>query len=143
MDTFKIIDNNTVAWLRVTGSGNETSAHLLENGRITIMFCSFSETPNILRLYGTATEVLPNHEEWNQYYSFFPNIPGTRQIFIVQLETIQTSCGMSIPYYDYKGERNQLNNWAENKGIKGINSYWKEKNQLSIDGLKTKFYKKD
>ena len=107
------------------------------------MFCSFSGAPNILRLYGSATEVLPIHEDWNQYGSLFPKLPGARQIFIVQLETIQTSCGMSIPYYEYQGERNQLNEWAENKGVKGINSYWKEKNQLSIDGLKTKLYKKN
>ncbi|SEC48504.1 Pyridoxamine 5'-phosphate oxidase [Tenacibaculum sp. MAR_2009_124] len=141
MDTFKILDDKKVAWLSVTGSGNETSAHLLENGRITIMFCAFNGAPNILRIYGSAIEVLPENKEWNQYISLFPELPGTRQIFIVEIETVQTSCGMSLPYYEYQGERNQLNEWAENKGESGINTYWDERNQVSIDGLKTKLYK--
>ncbi|CAM1360311.1 pyridoxamine 5'-phosphate oxidase family protein [Tenacibaculum xiamenense] len=141
MDTFKILDEKKVAWLSVTGSGNETSAHLLENGRITIMFCAFNGAPNIVRIYGSAIEVLPEDEEWGQYISLFPELPGTRQIFLVNVETVQTSCGMSLPYYEYQGERNQLNEWAKNKGEEGINTYWEERNQVSIDGLKTKLNK--
>ncbi len=141
MDTFKILDDKKVAWLSVTGSGNETSAHLLENGRITIMFCAFNGAPNIVRIYGSAIEVLPGDEEWSQYISLFPELPGTRQIFLVNVETIQTSCGMSLPYYEYQGEREQLNDWAVGKGEDGINTYWEERNQVSIDGLKTKLYK--
>ena len=141
MDTFKILDDKKVAWLSVTGSGNETSAHLLENGRITVMFCAFNGAPNIVRIYGSAIEVLPEDEEWNQYISLFPELPGTRQIFLVNVETVQTSCGMSLPYYEYQGERNQLNEWAKNKGEEGINTYWEERNQVSIDGLKTKLNK--
>ncbi|WP_431167516.1 pyridoxamine 5'-phosphate oxidase family protein [Tenacibaculum halocynthiae] len=141
MDTFRILDENKVAWLSVTGSGNETSAHLIENNRITIMFCAFEGAPNILRLYGEATEIQEKDNEWNTYVDLFPKLPGTRQIFVVEITSAQTSCGSSIPFYEYLGERNQLNEWAEDKGKDGIESYWEEKNQESIDGLKTKFFK--
>lgn len=137
MDTFRIINNNTIAWLSVTGSGNETSAHILDTNRITIMFCSFEGAPNILRLYGKAIEVLPTHNTWNKYEALFPSLPGTRQIFIVTVESVQTSCGMSLPFYEYKGERNQLNDWATEKGKDGIEQYWNDKNKTSIDGLDT------
>ncbi len=137
MDTFRVLNENTVAWLSVTGSGNETSAHLLANNRITIMFCAFEGAPNILRLYGKAEELIPTHKKWNDYTKLFPTLPGTRQIFIVSIESVQTSCGMSIPFYEYQGERNQLNDWANEKGTDGIKNYWNEKNQTSIDGLST------
>ncbi len=138
MDTFRILSDTKVAWLSVTGSGNETSAHILENNRITIMFCAFEGAPNILRLYGTATEIQEEDTGWNSYIELFPKLPGTRQIFIVDLDTIQTSCGMSLPFYEYQGERTELNEWAEGIGKEGIAAYWEEKNQVSIDGLKTK-----
>ncbi len=137
MDTFRVLNENKVAWLSVTGSGNETSAHLLNDNRITIMFCAFEGAPNILRLYGKAEEVLPIHDKWSNYASLFPKLPGTRQIFIVSIESVQTSCGMSIPFYEYQGERNQLNDWATEKGEEGIKQYWNDRNQTSIDGLKS------
>ncbi|MGG8496000.1 pyridoxamine 5'-phosphate oxidase family protein [Tenacibaculum sp. TC6] len=140
MDSFRILNEHTVAWLSVTGSGNETSAHLLENNRITVMFCAFEGAPNIVRIYGSATEIQENDTEWENYSKLFPELPGARQIFIITVETVQTSCGMSIPFYEYKGERNQLNEWAESKGEAGIKTYWEEKNQVSIDGLKTKLF---
>ncbi|MFV0248245.1 MAG: pyridoxamine 5'-phosphate oxidase family protein [Tenacibaculum sp.] len=141
MDSFRILNDTKVAWLSVTGSGNETSAHLLENNRITIMFCAFEGAPNILRLYCTAVEILESDQNWNEYKKLFPEYPGVRQIFIADIQSIQTSCGMSVPYYEYKGEREQLNQWAEDKGEDGIKSYWDKINQQSIDGLKTKFFK--
>ena len=137
MDSFRVVNENKVLWLNVTGSGNETAAHLLENNRITIMFCSFEGAPNILRLYGKGKEIKPNDTEWKSVISLFPEIPGTRQIFEIDVESAQTSCGMSIPFYDYKGERNELNDWAKEKGESGIQQYWKEKNQTSIDGFPT------
>ena len=137
MDSFRVINENKVLWLNVTGSGNETAAHLLENNRITIMFCSFEGAPNILRLYGKGREIKPNDKGWKSVISLFSEIPGTRQIFEIDIESAQTSCGMSIPFYDYKGERNELNDWAEEKGESGIEQYWKDKNQTSIDGFPT------
>ena len=137
MDSFRVIDENRVLWLNVTGSGNETAAHLLENNRITIMFCSYEGAPNILRLYGKGKEIKEGDTSWNELISLFPKTPGTRQIFDITIETAQTSCGMSIPFFDYKGERNELNDWAEERGKEGIKQYWEDKNQTSIDGLPT------
>ena len=138
MDSFRVIDENRVLWLNVTGSGNETAAHLLENNRITIMFCSYEGAPNILRLYGKGKEIKEGDTSWNELISLFPKTPGTRQIFDITIETAQTSCGMSIPFFEYKGERNELNDWAEERGKEGIKQYWEDKNQTSIDGLPTK-----
>ena len=137
MDSFRVIDKNHVLWLSVTGSGNETAAHLAENERITIMFCSFEKAPNILRLYGKGKEIKPKDENWNELISLFPETPGTRQIFKISIESAQTSCGMSIPFFEFKGERNDLNDWATMQGKKGIENYWEDKNQSSIDGLPT------
>lgn len=141
MDSFRILEENRIIWLNVTGSGNETAAHLLENNRITLMFCSFEKSPNILRLYGKGKEIKEGDESWNELISFFPETPGTRQIFDITIESAQTSCGMSIPFFDYKGERNELNDWAKSKGKEGIKDYWKDKNQTSIDGLPTHIFK--
>ncbi|MFK8059908.1 MAG: pyridoxamine 5'-phosphate oxidase family protein [Polaribacter sp.] len=138
MDSFRVLNENRVLWLNVTGSGNETAAHLAENERITIMFCSFEKAPNILRLYGKGTEIKPNDKDWNDVISLFPETPGTRQIFDITVESAQTSCGMSIPFFEFKGERNDLNNWATEQGKTGIKNYWENRNQESIDGLPTK-----
>ncbi|KOY51651.1 pyridoxamine 5'-phosphate oxidase family protein [Polaribacter dokdonensis] len=137
MDSFRVLSENRVLWLNVTGSGNETAAHLLENKRITIMFCSFEKAPNILRLYGTGKEIKEGDASWNELIQLFPETPGTRQIFDIHVDSAQTSCGMSIPYYEFKGERNDLNNWAAEQGKEGIKQYWEDKNQTSIDGLPT------
>ncbi|MDH5326788.1 MAG: pyridoxamine 5'-phosphate oxidase family protein [Gammaproteobacteria bacterium] len=137
MDSFRIIDDNTVAYLDVTGSGNETAAHLLENGRITVMFCSFDEKPLILRLYGHGESIPTHHATWKDYVDLFTLLPGTRQIILIHVDSVQTSCGYAVPRYDYTGERDTLERWAEKKGEAGIRDYWKEKNQTSIDGLKT------
>ncbi len=137
MDSLRVLGENRVLWLNVTGSGNETAAHLLENPRITIMMCSFEGAPNILRIYGKGRAIHPTNAEWNDVVGLFPETPGTRQIFDISVESAQTSCGMSIPYYDYKGEREQLNDWAKEKGPEGIEQYWKDRNLTSIDGKPT------
>ncbi|MFD2529830.1 MULTISPECIES: pyridoxamine 5'-phosphate oxidase family protein [Polaribacter] len=137
MDSFRVVSENRVLWLNVTGSGNETAAHLLENNRITIMFCAFEGAPNILRLYGKGKEIKEGDTSWNDLINLFPETPGTRQIFDITVESAQTSCGMSIPFFEYKSERNELNDWAAEQGKEGISKYWKEKNQTSIDGLPT------
>jgi len=137
MDTFRVLDKNRVMWLNLTGSGNETAAHLLDDSRITIMFCAFEGAPNILRLYGTATAIHPKDDKWKDTISLFPEIPGARQIFDIQIESVQTSCGMSIPFYEFQKERNQLNKWAIDQGQEKIEHYWKERNSTSIDGIPT------
>ncbi len=137
MDSFRILDENRVLWLNVTGSGNETAAHLLENNRITIMFCAFEGNPMILRLYGTAKAYHPRDKEYQEFIDIFPSHVGARQIIDIQVEMVQTSCGMAVPYYEYKEERNQLIGWANDKGEEGIKAYWEEKNKVSLDGKET------
>jgi hypothetical protein len=138
IDTLRCIDSKTVAYLDLTGSGNETAAHLNENGRMTIMFCSFSAQPLILRLYGRGRVILPRHREWQDFYSLFDPVPGERQIMVLEIEGAQTSCGAGVPLYEFQGERKTIRHWAEKKGEQGLFEYWQEKNQKSIDGLPTK-----
>ena len=137
IDTFRCLDDQTVAYLDLTGSGNETSAHLIENGRMTIMFCSFNQQPLILRLYGQGSVVRPRDLEWEALDRLFFPTPGTRQIIKLSIESVQTSCGHGVPLYDYVGDRETLIRWAEKKGEDGLQQYWQEKNQISIDGLPT------
>lgn len=137
MDTFRCLNRQEVAYLDLTGSGNETSAHIGENGRLTIMFCSFSSQPLILRLYGQGQVIRPRDREWESLYRRFDPIPGTRQIIKLRLDCAQTSCGYGVPLYAYQGQRPKLQQWAEAKGEAGIQKYWQEKNQTSIDGLPT------
>ena len=137
MDSFRCLDRKTVAYLDLTGSGNETAAHIFENGRLTIMFCSFTEKTLILRLYGRGRVVRKNDEDWNRLYSNFTPIVGERQIIVLEIESVQTSCGFAVPVYELKEEREKLVEWAENKGENGLLEYRQTKNQISIDGLPT------
>ena len=134
---FRVLSPNRVGYLDLTGSGNETSAHLQENGRITFMFCAFEEPPRILRLYGQGKTILPNSSDWDSLYSLFMPIPGTRQIIIADIEKIQTSCGFGVPLYEYQGQRQTLVNWATKKGEEAVREYQQKKNLVSIDGLAT------
>lgn len=137
MYSLRVLSPNRVVWLSVTGSGNESAAHIAENGRMTVMFCSFAGAPMILRLYGNARAIYPRDAGWPELIEQFPNLPGTRQFFDLTVELVQTSCGMAVPLYDYQGDREALNQWAKKKGTDGIEAYQKEKNQVSIDGLPT------
>jgi len=143
MDSLRILDANRVVWLSVTGSGNETSAHIQENPRMTLMFVAFEGSPMILRVYGKAKVIHNNDPEWKDKISLFKPLPGTRQIFDLAVDLVQTSCGMGVPFYDFVEEREQLNNWANKKGEQGIKEYWKEKNQESIDGKPTHIIEKN
>jgi hypothetical protein len=137
MDSLRVIDKNRVAWLNATGSGNETSAHIQESPRMTIMFCAFAGSPLILRLYGKAKVIHHNDSEWEALYSLFEPIPGARQVFDLSIDLVQTSCGMAVPYFSHDGDRELLNEWATKKGGEGLKQYWEEKNQMSIDGIPT------
>ncbi len=138
MDTFRVLGPNRVAYLDATGSGNETAAHLADNGRLTFMFCAFDGKPLILRLYGRGRTVRPRDSAWAEFRPHFgPPMPGERQLIVAEVEGVQTSCGFGIPFFDYQGERTQLTDWAEAKGPDGVAAYWAEKNTRSIDGLPT------
>ncbi len=137
MESFRVLAPNRVMWLNLTGSGNETAAHLLQNSRMTIMFCSFEAKPLILRLYGTAKVYHPNTTEWGEYISLFPAQAGSRQLIEMEVEMVQTSCGFAVPFMEYKENRNTLEIWANKKGEEGIKDYWKEKNIVSLEGAET------
>lgn len=137
LDTLRVIDSNKVMWLNLTGSGNETAAHLLKNNRMTIMLCSFEGKPLILRLYGTAKIYHERDEEYQANIDLFPAIAGSRQIIEMTVNSVQTSCGYAVPFMDFKEERRQLNSWAEKQGKERIENYWKERNSKSIDGYDT------
>jgi len=139
-DTFRVLNDNKIAWLNLTGSGNETAAHLLKNNRMTIMFCDFDGKPLILRLYGKATIYHPRDPEFEKNVILFPELPGSRQIIEMEIDLVQTSCGYSVPLLDFKEERTILNSWAEKQGPKKMEEYWREKNAKSIDGFKTNIF---
>lgn len=138
MDSFRVINSNKISWLNLTGSGNETAAHLLKNNRMTIMFCAFDGKPLILRLYGTAKIYHPRDQQYHEFIELFPKTPGARQIIEMEVDLVQTSCGFAVPYMDYKEDRSILKDWAQKQGDKKIEEYWKEKNTKSIDGFETK-----
>lgn len=137
MDSLRVLDANRVLWLNVTGSGNETAAHLLEMPRMTLMFCAFNNSALILRLYGTARAIHATDADWPTLYSCFTPNPAARQIFDMKVDLVQTSCGMAVPFLDYIGDREELNEWAANKGEDGIRDYWRTRNPLSVDGKDT------
>lgn len=140
IDTFCCVDDSTIAYLDLTGSGNETAAHLHENGRITIMFCSFDVNPLILRLYGTGEVISKKSDRFERLHPLFPETPGERQIILLNIESVQTSCGFGVPIYELKQERQTLIDWAAKKGRSGIEEYQQKKNLESIDGLPTKLF---
>ena len=137
MDTFRVLSPLRVAYLDLTGSGNETSAHLLENGRITFMWCAFSGPPNIVRLYGNGRTILPGAPEWEELSALFPTYPGIRQIIIADIHRVLSSCGFAVPLMDYVGERDTLIRWAEARGEDGVITYQQTNNVCSVDGLPT------
>lgn len=133
-DCFRILDEKTVAYLDLTGSGNESSAHIQQNGRMTFMFCSFQGNPLILRLYGQGKVVKKGSERWHELHPRFPHYAGERQIIVLHIESVQTSCGYGVPIYDYQEDRTRLTVWTKPEPIE---DYWALKNQTSIDGLPT------
>jgi Pyridoxamine 5'-phosphate oxidase len=143
MDSFRVLNGNRVIWLNVTGSGNETSAHVQLNPRMTIMFCAFDGPPLILRLYGMARVVHKKDYDWKELFAHFNPLPGARQIFDLSIELVQTSCGMAVLYYEHTGDRELLSDWAKKMGDDGLMEYWEEKNQSSIDNIPTNIIAKN
>lgn len=139
MDTLNILSESRIVWLNLTGSGNETAAHVREYPRMTLMFCSFEATPLILRAYGTATVVHPRDKEWTAELNQFPNYAGSRQIFDLNIDLVQTSCGTGVPIMEFEKPRadEELIPYYEKMGKEGVEKYWLRKNKLSLDGAPT------
>jgi len=131
------LDASRLLFLNLTGSGNETAAHLLETNRITLMWTAFEGPPLILRVYGTAKAIHPSDGDWERYASVLPAQAGARQYFEIDVDQVQTSCGYQTPLMDYREDRSALRKWAEKKGPEGLRKHWAEKNATSIDGLPT------
>jgi len=134
-DSFRIIDPLTVAYQDFTGSGVETIAHLRENGRIVIAFCAFNGLPKIVRLHGKGEVVTQAHSEFAKLSAYFPQNAGMRAVIRVKVMRVSDSCGFGVPFFDYRGDRDALDAWAEAKGLAKLKEYRKEKNTKSIDGL--------
>jgi hypothetical protein len=137
LDSLRVLDEHTLAYLDLTGSSAETAAHLRTAPRMTMMFCSFATDALLLRVYGQGESVLPRDARWAALRALFPDHPGVRQIVVMQVESAQTSCGAGVPLMGYAGERGTLSEWARKKGEDGMAEYRREKNARSIDGLPT------
>ncbi len=140
LDTFRVLNNTRVGYLDLTGSECETAAHLAENGRLTIMFCSFEASPLILRLYGTGRVVHSRDADWAEVRPQFPTVPGERQIVLLEIESIMATCGFAVPLFDFRGDRDQLTNFTCKMGNERMDEYRHERNRLSIDGLPTHLF---
>lgn len=141
MDSLRILGPNRIIWRNLTGSGNETAAHLARVNRMTLMWCSFAQRPMIMRAYGTARTLHPRDDEFATLNGHFSASDGARQIYDMHVEMLQTSCGYAVPFFEHQGPRDILEKWAVEKGPEGIATYWKERNQQTIDGLPTHILK--
>lgn len=136
-DTFRVLSERQVAYLDFGGSGNETHAHLAADGRITLMFCAFDRSALILRIYGRGRAVLPQDDDWGMVAEHFALLPGTRQIFVIDVDSVQTSCGWGVPMMDLTHERDTLQKYHRQADP----VQWVEKTKArttSIDGLPTR-----
>lgn len=137
MDSLRVPDANRILWRNSTGSGNETAGHLLQVNRMTLMWCSFTEKPLILRAYGSARAIHKSDPAWEALNADFPPDVGARQIFDMTIEMVQTSCGFGVPFMTYDGERPDADAWCEAKGPEGIRRYWDDTNRATLDGFAT------
>src|SRR5262245_60564542 len=134
-DTLRVLDPKRIAYLDLTGSGNETAAHVCENARLTLMVCAFDGPPQIMRIYCRGRVVSRSSSEWTNIAPHFPELVGARQIIVGDVEFVQTSCGFAVPEMAVVQERNALFRWAGSKGENGLVQYRLANNVLSIDGL--------
>lgn len=134
-DSLAIIDDSTVAYLDLGGSGIETHAHLRENGRITLMFCAFEGPANILRIYGRGETVTFDDPGFGEKMKLFPSFARARGIVTVHIARVMDSCGWGVPFFDFKGERDQLRRWIDARPYGEWAERRYESNARSIDGL--------
>lgn len=137
LDSLRVLGPNRVVWLNGTGSGNETAAHLLDIPRMTLMFCAVEGKPLILRLYGTARAIHEPDAEWGELAALFPPMRGARNIFDLQVDLVQTSCGFGVPLFDYVGQRDLMDSWAAAREGERLREYQEKNNLTSIDGYPT------
>lgn len=139
MDTLRVLDGDRIIWLNLSGSGNETAAHLAEHDRITMMFCAFEGRALILRVYGHGRTIHPRDPGWSDLIELFPKLAGSRQIFDICVESAQQSCGTGVPRYELIEERGpgELLPFYDKMGEDGVKRYWEKKNMVSIDGKPT------
>jgi len=137
MDSLRVIDASTIAYVNVTGSGNETAGHLRDTPRLTLMWCSFTTRPQILRTYGTARTIHPRDAEWDAWAAKLPTLAAARQIYVQTIDMVQTSCGYAVPFMDHAGDRDTLRKWADDRGPIGVKTYWADRNQTTLDGAPT------
>ena len=137
MDTLRVVDPNRIVWLNLTGAENETAAHLADAARMTLMWCSFDRNPLVLRAYGDAVATHLRDAGWGELIALFPTIPGARQILDLHVNMVLTSCGFGVPLFEFSGQRDTLIRWADKKGEEGLMTFWKERNQLSLDNKPT------
>ncbi|MGL5819817.1 MAG: pyridoxamine 5'-phosphate oxidase family protein [Phycicoccus sp.] len=137
LDSLRVVTPNRVLWLNGTGSGNETAAHLLDSPRMTVMFCAVEGKPLILRLYGTAHALHHGDGGWAEALELFPPMAGARNVFDLNVDLVQTSCGFGVPMFDHVGQRDLMASWADTKGPDGVAAYQQQKNRVNLDGLPT------
>ncbi len=137
LDSLRVISPAHIAYLDLTGSGNETAAHIHADGRLTIMFCSFADNPLILRLYGKGAVTTRRDPEWPRLSEHFAPLPGARQIISLHIDSLQTSCGFGVPEMTFKQARDRLIEHNRQRSVEATADYWRRKNSTSIDGLPT------
>ena len=137
MDSLRILGPNRIAWMNLTGSGNETAGHLQLDARMTLMWCSFETRPLVLRTYGTARCLHVGDDGWEALAALFPAHRSARQIYELEIDLVQTSCGYAVPFMEYTGERPTMQQWVDAKSDAELRQYWVDKNTQTIDGLPT------
>lgn len=140
LESLKIINNNKILWLNYLGSGNETAAHLLEDDRMTLMFCAYEGDPLIVRIYANVKVIQEKDEEWLSYIKEFTKPNGARQVFELTIDSVNSSCGWGVPLYEYKGQREKLASYLETSTKEEQVDYMKKNNQLSFDGKATHLF---
>ncbi len=138
--SLRILSPNRVVYLDQTGSGNETAAHIRAGGRVTMMFCAFAGAPLILRLYGQGSVLSRGSEAYAEMLAGNfggTEPPGCRQMIVLDIDLVQTSCGYGVPLFEFSNERTTLVRWAEGKGSGGLQEFWRRENAVSLDGLPT------
>ncbi|MFT7595565.1 MAG: hypothetical protein ACI8R4_002894 [Paracoccaceae bacterium] len=137
MDSLRVLGDNRIIWLNITGSGNETAGHLLEHPRMTLMWCSFTKRPLILRAFGTARAIHEGDADWDAMTAHFPPHRSARQVFDMSVDMVQTSCGYAVPFMDYVQERDTMPKWVDDKSDAELRAYWADRNTASLDGKPT------